>query len=187
MMQRLLVGCMEILFLILAPTVFGYGLIALLKCSLLPTYLHLNGKSRLESGTCPRAVKAGLRCIVSNQGTWYLDHLDVTWDQFYMTEPLVNITDPDEQKLLLGGEVCMWGETVDASDLLQTIWPRAAAAAGMYNTFLNSWYGYALYIYIYIYTHIPYIIVVHEQLRHSFFQEFKTCKSSSKLCNIFVD
>ncbi len=138
MMQRLLVGCMEILFLILAPTVFGYGLIALLKCSLLPTYLHLNGKSRLESGTCPRAVKAGLRCIVSNQGTWYLDHLDVTWDQFYMTEPLVNITDPDEQKLLLGGEVCMWGETVDASDLLQTIWPRAAAAAGMYNTFLNS-------------------------------------------------
>ncbi|CAK9214555.1 unnamed protein product [Sphagnum troendelagicum] len=83
----------------------------------------------LESGTCPRAVKAGLRCIVSNQGTWYLDHLDVTWDQFYMTEPLVNITDPEEQKLLIGGEVCMWGETVDASDILQTIWPRAAAAA----------------------------------------------------------
>jgi hexosaminidase len=56
-----------------------------------------------------------------------------------MTEPLANITDPDEQKLLIGGEVCMWGETVDASDILQTIWPRAAAAAGMWkNTFLNS-------------------------------------------------
>jgi hypothetical protein len=51
-----------------------------------------------------------------------------------MTEPLVNITDPEEQKLLIGGEVCMWGETVDASDILQTIWPRAAAAAGMCTT-----------------------------------------------------
>lgn len=25
----------------------------------------------------------------------------------------------------------MWGETADASDIQQTIWPRAAAAAGI--------------------------------------------------------
>lgn len=83
----------------------------------------------LQSGVAPKVVKAGFRCIVSDQDVWYLDHLDVTWDQFYMNEPLTNITDPNQQKLVIGGEVCMWGETVDASDIEQTIWPRAAAAA----------------------------------------------------------
>ncbi len=27
------------------------------------------------------------------------------------------------------GESCMWGETVDPSDLMNTVWPRAAAVA----------------------------------------------------------
>jgi hexosaminidase len=31
--------------------------------------------------------------------------------------------------LVLGGETEMWGETADGSDVLQTIFPRAAAAA----------------------------------------------------------
>ena len=76
-------------------------------------------------------VAAGLRCIVSNQDKWYLDHLDATWEGFYTNEPLTNIYNPEQQKLVLGGEVCMWGEHIDASDIQQTIWPRAAAAAGM--------------------------------------------------------
>ncbi|KAG0559247.1 hypothetical protein M758_10G088900 [Ceratodon purpureus] len=83
----------------------------------------------LRGGTCRKAVKKGFRCIMSDQATWYLDHLDAPWDKFYDTEPLLNITDPDEQSLVIGGEVCMWGETVDESNILQTIWPRAAAAA----------------------------------------------------------
>jgi len=76
-------------------------------------------------------VAAGHRCIVSNQDKWYLDHLDATWEGFYTNEPLTNIYNPEQQKLVLGGEVCMWGEHIDASDIQQTIWPRAAAAAGM--------------------------------------------------------
>ena len=84
---------------------------------------------RLQSGVAPKVVKAGLRCIVSNQDAWYLDHLNVSWLKFYMNEPLTNITDTYEQSLVIGGEVCMWGETVDPSDIEQTIWPRAAAAA----------------------------------------------------------
>lgn len=86
---------------------------------------------RLGTGVAPRVVAAGLRCIVSNQDSWYLDHVDTSWEQFYINEPLKNITDPQQQKLVIGGEVCMWGENIDASDIEQTIWPRAAAAAGM--------------------------------------------------------
>lgn len=87
---------------------------------------------RIGGGVAANVVAAGLRCIVSNQDKWYLDHLDTTWDQFYMNEPLTNITNPKQQKLVLGGEVCMWGEHIDGSDIEQTIWPRAAAAAGTF-------------------------------------------------------
>lgn len=83
----------------------------------------------LGGGVAEKVVAAGLRCIVSNQDKWYLDHLDATWQGFYMNEPLVNITAPEQQKLVIGGEVCTWGEHIDTSDIQQTIWPRAAAAA----------------------------------------------------------
>ncbi|KAH9623305.1 hypothetical protein KSS87_008451 [Heliosperma pusillum] len=83
----------------------------------------------LVSGICPRAVAKGFRCIYSNQSVWYLDHLDVPWQPVYDAEPLEGISDATQQDLILGGEVCMWGETGDTSDVQQTIWPRAAAAA----------------------------------------------------------
>ncbi|GAB2218460.1 hypothetical protein Droror1_Dr00001683 [Drosera rotundifolia] len=83
----------------------------------------------LVTGIAAEAVAAGFRTILSNQDKWYLDHLDATWDGFYTNEPLLYITDPKQQALVLGGEVCMWGERIDASDIQQTIWPRAAAAA----------------------------------------------------------
>ncbi|GAB2276657.1 Beta-hexosaminidase 1 [Dionaea muscipula] len=83
----------------------------------------------LGPGVCPKVVANGFKCIFSNQGVWYLDHLDVPWDSVYNAEPLEGINDVTAQKLVLGGEVCMWGERADTSDVQQTIWPRAAAAA----------------------------------------------------------
>ncbi|KAJ1703752.1 hypothetical protein LUZ63_003531 [Rhynchospora breviuscula] len=83
----------------------------------------------LGEGVAQKVVAAGLRCIVSNQNRWYLDHLDVTWKDFYANEPLTGISDPNQRKLVLGGEVCMWGEQIDTSNIQRTIWPRAAAAA----------------------------------------------------------
>lgn len=76
-----------------------------------------------------KVVAAGYQAILSNQDVWYLDHLDTPWTSFYLNEPYQAVTDPAQQKLILGGEVCMWAETVDSSDIFDTIWPRAAAAA----------------------------------------------------------
>ncbi|KAE8683711.1 Beta-hexosaminidase 1 [Hibiscus syriacus] len=83
----------------------------------------------LGPGVCLKAVAKGFKCIFSNQGAWYLDHLDVPWNEVYNAEPLEGINNVSEKNLVLGGEVCMWGETADASNVQQTIWPRAAAAA----------------------------------------------------------
>ncbi|KAF2321288.1 hypothetical protein GH714_038505 [Hevea brasiliensis] len=83
----------------------------------------------LGGGVCPKVVAKGFRCIFSNQGFWYLDHLDVPWDEVYEAEPLEGINITSEQELVLGGEVCMWAEIADTSNIQQTIWPRAAAAA----------------------------------------------------------
>ncbi|KAK4834906.1 hypothetical protein QYF36_002336 [Acer negundo] len=83
----------------------------------------------LGPGVCPKAVAKGFKCIYSNQGVWYLDHLDVPWNNTYTAEPLEGIDEASQQELVIGGEVCMWGETADASNVQQTIWPRAAAAA----------------------------------------------------------
>lgn len=74
-------------------------------------------------------LEDGYRALLSDSDLWYLDHLDITWDQMYTNEPFADITDPKQQALLLGGEVEMWGETVDPSDIQQTIWPRAAAVS----------------------------------------------------------
>jgi hexosaminidase len=82
-----------------------------------------------DSTALPLAVtSAGYRLIWSDSSVWYLDHLDVTWQQMYQAEPCNGLPDSNCD-LVLGGEGCQWGETVDTSDALQTIWPRAAAIA----------------------------------------------------------
>ncbi|KAL8553211.1 hypothetical protein ACS0TY_001745 [Phlomoides rotata] len=56
----------------------------------------------LSGGVAEKVIKAGLRCIVSNQDKLYLDHLDAFWQDFYSNEPLTNITDHKQQALILG-------------------------------------------------------------------------------------
>lgn len=76
----------------------------------------------------PEVVAAGYRLLWSTDGVWYLDGLDTTWQEMYLAEPCTNITSTQEH-LVLGGEGCMWGETVDTSDFEQTVWPRMGAIA----------------------------------------------------------
>eukprot|EP01047_Picozoa_sp_COSAG01_P096220 COSAG01_NODE_26763_length_704_cov_0.667769_1_plen_157_part_00 len=79
--------------------------------------------------TISEVVKSGYKAIYSDWNTYYLLHLDKTWAQVYETEPLANITDPAERALVLGGELCKWGESTDASVFDGKVWPRLAAAA----------------------------------------------------------
>ena len=77
-------------------------------------------------------VVAGGYNVLVNVGydklSWYLDNLAVMWDAVYLNEPCTGVPD-DLCPLVLGGHGEMWGETVDASDLQQTVWPRLAAIA----------------------------------------------------------
>src|SRR5579885_3056302 len=60
---------------------------------------------------------------------WYLARLEQTWKDFYNNEPF-NSSDwtPQTEKLIIGGEVCAWGEAVDEFNFDQVLYPRTAAA-----------------------------------------------------------
>jgi len=74
-----------------------------------------------------QATAAGYRVLWSTDGVWYLDGLSVTWETMYVQEPCTGIPDNLCIEYVLGGGGEMWGETVDTSDLQQTVWPRLAA------------------------------------------------------------
>jgi hexosaminidase len=61
--------------------------------------------------------------------SWYLDNLNVNWTSVYRNDPCAGVPDDLCAAHVLGGHGEMWGETVDASDLQQTVWPRMAAIA----------------------------------------------------------
>ncbi|XP_033940764.2 beta-hexosaminidase subunit alpha isoform X1 [Pseudochaenichthys georgianus] len=76
-----------------------------------------------------RITKAGMRVVLA--APWYINHIAYgqDWRKSYTVQPL-NFSGTDEQKkLVIGGEVAMWGEYVDATNLHPRLWPRASAGA----------------------------------------------------------
>ncbi len=75
------------------------------------------------------AAKQGYRGLLSNGY-----YVDLGWSaaRHYAVDPLgdaaANLT-LEEQKLMLGGEACMWSEYVDPENIDSRIWPRTAAIA----------------------------------------------------------
>jgi hexosaminidase len=61
---------------------------------------------------------------------YYLDGMK-TNEAHYLADPIPADTTltPDQQKLILGGEVCMWGEQLDERTIDSRIWPRTAVMA----------------------------------------------------------
>jgi hexosaminidase len=73
-------------------------------------------------------AKHGFQGILSQP--YYLDGMKSAKDH-YLADPLPSTSDltPEQRKLVLGGEICMWGEHVDARSIDSRIWPRSAAIA----------------------------------------------------------
>lgn len=73
-------------------------------------------------------TRAGHRVLLT--APWYLNHISYgqDWRDAYSVKPLNFNGSEEQKKLVIGGEVCMWGEYVDATNLMARLWPRASAA-----------------------------------------------------------
>ncbi|KAJ1876542.1 Glucosamine-6-phosphate isomerase (Glucosamine-6-phosphate deaminase) (GNPDA) (GlcN6P deaminase), partial [Coemansia sp. RSA 486] len=92
-----------------------------------------------------KIVDKGYRAIASPWNRYYLDCGNGSWlsnfegnswcdpykgwQQIYSYNPLTNITDPEKQKLVLGGEVALFSAQSDETTVDRYLWPRTAAFA----------------------------------------------------------
>ncbi|WP_158748930.1 beta-N-acetylhexosaminidase [Acidobacterium sp. S8] len=74
------------------------------------------------------SAKQGYQGILS--APYYLDAMKSA-EEHYLADPLPSTSDltPEQRTLILGGEVCMWGEQINEGTIDSRIWPRTAVIA----------------------------------------------------------
>ncbi|MDQ2833630.1 MAG: family 20 glycosylhydrolase [Acidobacteriota bacterium] len=74
------------------------------------------------------AARQGYQGILSQP--YYLDGMKSA-KEHYLADPLPSSSSltPEQRKLVLGGEICMWSEHIDWRSIDSRMWPRAAAIA----------------------------------------------------------
>ncbi|CAL9682250.1 unnamed protein product [Knipowitschia caucasica] len=94
------------------------------------TIIHVwKGNQQQYQNEMAQITSAGFHTLLSTP--WYLNRISYgqDWQQHYKADPQ-DFKGTDKQKeLVVGGEACLWGEFVDATNLTPRLWPRASAVA----------------------------------------------------------
>ncbi|KAK3837122.1 MAG: glycoside hydrolase superfamily [Linnemannia elongata] len=110
-----------------------------------------------NAANAKKVIAQGRPVILSSSEFWYLDcgagawligSQGQSWCQFASWQRIYSYSLTDgmsekEQKMIYGGEICMWGEQTDSSNLDSNIWPRSAAAAEVLWSGTKDTHGHA--------------------------------------------
>ncbi|RWS02623.1 beta-hexosaminidase subunit alpha-like protein [Dinothrombium tinctorium] len=76
-----------------------------------------------------KVTEKGFRAILSTP--WYLNYIKfgADWKDYYRKDPLSFNGTSEQKNLVVGGEICMWGEFADGNNVISTTWPRSSPVA----------------------------------------------------------
>uniref|UniRef100_A0A7N8WQF8 Beta-hexosaminidase n=1 Tax=Mastacembelus armatus TaxID=205130 RepID=A0A7N8WQF8_9TELE len=94
------------------------------------TVIHVwKGNQQQYQDEMANITSSGYQTLLSTP--WYLNRISYgqDWQGYYKADPQDFKGTEAQKKLVIGGEACLWGEYVDATNLTPRLWPRASAVA----------------------------------------------------------
>ncbi|XP_054612823.1 beta-hexosaminidase subunit beta isoform X3 [Dunckerocampus dactyliophorus] len=94
------------------------------------TLIHVwKGTQQQYQNEMAKVTSSGYQTLLSTP--WYLNRIAYgqDWQGHYKADPQDFQGTDEQKKLVIGGEACLWGEYVDATNLTPRLWPRASAVA----------------------------------------------------------